>query len=53
VVVTYVVDVEGLADVDSDEALQGEGHATGGDVADRAERLEDPHRLFRKTIRGC
>lgn len=43
-----VVDVEGLADADGDEglgaeALQGEGHAAGGDVADRAERLEDPH----------
>lgn len=43
-----VVDVEGLADGDGDEglgaeALQGEGHAARGDVADRAERLEDPH----------
>lgn len=43
-----VVDVEGLADADGDEglgaeALQGEGHAAGGDVPDRAERLEDPH----------
>lgn len=43
-----VVDVEGLADADGDEglgaeALQGEGHAAGGDVADRAERLEDAH----------
>lgn len=43
-----VVDVEGLADADGDEglgaeALQREGHAARGDVADRAERLEDPH----------
>ena len=51
-VVSYVVDVEGLADADGDEglgaeALQGEGHAAGGDVADRAERLKNPHNLGR------
>jgi len=49
-VATYVIDVEGLADADSDEglgaeALHGEGHAARRDVADRTERLEDPHPL--------
>ena len=49
-VTTYVIDVEGLADADSDEglgaeALHGEGHAARRDVADRTERLEDPHPL--------
>jgi hypothetical protein len=44
----YVVDVERLADADSDEgfcaeALHGEGHAARVDVPDCAERLEDPH----------
>lgn len=49
-VATYVIDVEGLADADGDEglgaeALHGEGHAARRDVADRTERLEDPHPL--------
>ena len=47
---TYVIDVEDLADADSDEglgaeALHGERHAARRDVADRTERLEDPHPL--------
>jgi hypothetical protein len=57
VLVAYVVDVEGLADADCDEglgaeALQGEGHAAGGDVADRAERLEDPHPALNSPSRA-
>jgi hypothetical protein len=47
---TYVIDLESLADADGDEglraeALHGEGHAARRDVADRTERLEDPHPL--------